>query len=211
MLFLGPGIRCQVRQQFNDLRIVTGQSRQQFVAYFVPQMDGRAIRFVLAPRLPERVQIRLDLGPPRSKQRTDTHSGALATGPRASQRKDRMNTAQSLRPRTSQHLHQHRLGLVVERVGGGDLIRRARRKQAAKGFIAQMSRCLLNTLLPLRGALSGIHRNRLKGNAKRMRQRGGECRVLQRGFSPQSMLYMQDAHHQTKLRAAGVERAQQRR
>ncbi len=96
------------------------------------------IRRVLAPRLIDRAQPRLDFRPASAEKRPqDRASGAFHRG---------MNAAQPLRPRPAQQLVKDSLRLIIKRVRGSYRVRLARLQQLAEPSVAQVSRRLLDRL-----------------------------------------------------------------
>src|SRR5579863_5630807 len=78
------------------------------------------VRGILPPGLPRLAQILLQLLPPKREQRPNNLAGDFSII--VFDENPRINPAQSAQPGPASRSHQHGLGLIVERVGGDDLV-----------------------------------------------------------------------------------------
>ena len=141
VLLLVAGNGGELRQRLVQAGVFPAKQRQDGVAKAIAGKGRVGIRAIFAPGLPNCPEIGLDLGPAAIEQwpkdgtrltcRTrDAHLGGDA--------------AEALGPGSAQKLHQNRLGLIVEGVGGQNEVGFAGEDQPVKDAVAQTASCFFD-------------------------------------------------------------------
>lgn len=165
----------------------------------VPRIRQMPIRRILAPHLPQSMQVILHLGSSYRQQRPQN--------PALGKFQRRMDSRQALGPRATQKPRQHRLCLIIERMRRGYTIHFAGGQQLPEPGVADSPRGLLNRFRPLAalrlspGLGRRIDLRLMKGDSETCGQFPAKIAIRVRLRAAQSVVQMRRVNHQPQLDA----------
>ena len=192
----------QLRQRVPYIRVIPFEGGQEDQPDPISEYRDVTVRLVLAPSGPDRPKICQDLGPPCLDERPDD--------PHATAGAHRRDPPEAFETAAPQQPHQHRLGLIVQRVTGGHHARADLPRHTDQELVPQPAAGVFQRETLTAGERARIGRPLVEAQPERAAHRSDERGVLG-GIRPESMVEVREVNGQGEVAAEGCQRVRERR